>query len=413
MTRPDSYATPAAFWTAVRAAVRNDAGKSGVPARDLVQLQLFDRFLSRVNADPETTPFRLKGGTRMLAFIPQARATVDIDLEVAQYGVDAAVDALAELVRVDNGDRLQFILTKRRQSHSSDDQPGITMVALTFTAAGINQQVKIDLAVHDRADGPVVRAAPKFRLPLGRDVPTTDYVMITLEQQIADKVAAMMERRHGAGNGDGRSSRAKDLVDLAIIAQHLTVEAAPLLAALLQQIRDRELAAFTEVDASSAIRIGYTTAARKARGLTLTWQESEALTNKLINPVLTGRVTVGSWNPSTATWISGAEGSHRICSASVGSMEDILNYFAGREGYDEPAQITIYDVWIKSQQVRLELTDRGATQGAQRYAVTAYSVDVPATDRVINSHGLSIGNPDETIEGALSNVHWNVFEHAA
>jgi hypothetical protein len=93
-------------------------------------------------------------------------------------------------------------------------------------------------------------------------------------------------------------------------------------------------------------------------------------------------------------------------------MEEMLNYFAGREGYDEPAQVTIYVVWIKSQEVRLELADRGAAQGVQRYAVTAYSVDIPEADRMINSYGLSIGNPDETIEGALSNVHWNVFQHA-
>jgi uncharacterized membrane-anchored protein len=94
-------------------------------------------------------------------------------------------------------------------------------------------------------------------------------------------------------------------------------------------------------------------------------------------------------------------------------MEEILNYFAGREGYVEPAQVTIYDVWIKGQQVRLELVDRGDAEAGQRYAVTAYSVDVPVADRVVNSHGLSIGNPDETIKGALFNVHWNVFEHAA
>ncbi|WIE85114.1 nucleotidyl transferase AbiEii/AbiGii toxin family protein [Curtobacterium sp. MCPF17_021] len=307
MTRPDGYATPAAFWTAVRAAVRNDAGKSGVPARDLVQLQLFDRFLSRVNADPDTTPFRLKGGTRMLAFIPSARATVDIDLEVARYGVDAAVDTLADLVRVDNGDRLRFVLTKRRRSHGSDDQPGIAMVALTFTAVGINQQVKIDLAVHDRAGARTIRAAPKFRVPLGRDVPAAEYVMIAVEEQIADKVAAMMERRHGDGNGDGRSSRAKDLVDLALIAQHLPVDAVALRAALTTQINDRHLEPFTVVDASPMIQAGYATVARKARGLTLTWREAESLTNRLIGPVLDGRISTGRWEPGTGFWGAAAQ----------------------------------------------------------------------------------------------------------
>lgn len=268
MSRPDSYATPAATWAAIRAAARSDAGKSGVLAADLVQLLLFDRLLARVFATPDA-PFVLKGGTRMLAFIPQARATVDIDLEAAYVDVDAAIDRLVELVSVDIGDRLRFTLQKQVRTQASNDQPQVSMVTLSFQAVGIPQRVKIDLAVHDRAGAATVRAIPKFRVPLGRDVPSPEYVMIAVEQQIADKVAAMMERRHGDGNGDGRSSRAKDLVDLALIAQHLPVDSALLRDALFTQIQERQLDPFTEVDASPAIQRGYATAARKARGLTV------------------------------------------------------------------------------------------------------------------------------------------------
>lgn len=302
MSRPDSYATPAATWAAIRAAARSDAGKSGVLAADLVQLLLFDRLLARVFAGPDA-PFVLKGGTRMLAFIPQARATADIDLEVAHITVDAAIKRLVELVGVDIGDSLRFTLLKQVQMPNSDDQPNVSTVTLTFQAVGLSHRVKIDLAVHDRAGAATVRAIPKFRVPLGRDVPSPEYVMIAVEQQIADKAAAMMERRHGGGNGDGWSSRAKDLVDLALIAQHLSVDAALLRDALLTQIEDRQLAPFTEVDASLAIQRGYATAARKARGLTLTWRDSLALTNRLITPVLTGEVLAGRWDRAAGTWI--------------------------------------------------------------------------------------------------------------
>jgi hypothetical protein len=52
----------------------------------MVNLLLFDRFLARVFAGADA-PFVLKGGTRMLAFIPTARATVDIDLP-SRYACD-------------------------------------------------------------------------------------------------------------------------------------------------------------------------------------------------------------------------------------------------------------------------------------------------------------------------------------
>jgi hypothetical protein len=269
----------------------------------MVQLLLFDRLLARVFADP-SAPFVLKGGTRMLAFIPQARATVDIDLEVAHLTVDAAVERLADLVAADIGDRLRFTLSSRASRLGSEDQPNVAMVALTFQAAGIGQRVKIDLAVHDRAGAATVRATPAFRVALGRDVPAPDYVMVTIEQQIADKVAAMMERGHVSG--DGRSSRAKDLVDLALIAKHLPCDAALLHAALTAQISERALHPFLTVDASPMIQAGYATVAGKAKQLALTWQEAEALTNRLVEPILTGEVRTGSWDPVAGAWVPNA-----------------------------------------------------------------------------------------------------------
>ncbi|WP_167041275.1 nucleotidyl transferase AbiEii/AbiGii toxin family protein [Salinibacterium sp. ZJ454] len=267
---------------------------------EMVSLLLFDRFLARVFAGPDS-PFVLKGGTRMLAFIPTARATVDIDLETSRYDVTTAVQHLKQLVGEDIGDRLRFTLQKQVRRVPSGDQPNVSMVTLTFEAVGTAQQVKIDLAVHDRAGAATVRAAPEFRVPLGRDVPSPEYVMIATEEQIADKVAAMMERNH---SGDGRSSRAKDLVDLALIAQHFSVDAALLRRALYVQIQERSLTPFVRVDASPVIQTSYAQVAKKAATLTLTWQEAEAVTNRLIEPVLNGSVMTGTWDPAEGMWLA-------------------------------------------------------------------------------------------------------------
>ena len=117
MSKADEYLTPAATWTAIRDAARKGSAAKGRSTTDMVSLLLFDRFLARVFAGPDA-PFVLKGGTRMLAFIPSARATVDIDLETSRYGIAAAVSQLVELVGVDVGDRLRFTLQK--QHHRGD-----------------------------------------------------------------------------------------------------------------------------------------------------------------------------------------------------------------------------------------------------------------------------------------------------
>ena len=301
MSKSDEYLSPAATWAAIRSAARMGSAAKGVSTRDMVSLLLFDRLLARVFAGPDA-PFVLKGGTRMLAFIPTARATVDIDLETSRYDVSAAVRHLEQLVGIDIGDRLRFTLQRQVRRVTSDDQPNISMVELTFEAVGTGQPVKIDLAVHDRARAATVRAAPEFRIPLGREVPSPEYVMIATEEQIADKVAAMMERNH---SGDGRSSRAKDLVDLALIAQHLNCDAALLRRALDIQIQERNLTPFVRVDASPLIQASFATVAKKAATLTLTWQEAEALTNRLIEPVLDGTVTTGTWDTAEGEWQRG------------------------------------------------------------------------------------------------------------
>ena len=68
MTESESYATPEATWAAIRSAAQNGAAVVGVQRATLQQLLLFDRLLARVfDGDAR---FVLKGGTRMLAFIP-------------------------------------------------------------------------------------------------------------------------------------------------------------------------------------------------------------------------------------------------------------------------------------------------------------------------------------------------------
>lgn len=49
-----------------------------------------DRFLSRVFANAEDNGWLLKGGTRLLARVPNSRATKDVDLVTTDKELDEA-----------------------------------------------------------------------------------------------------------------------------------------------------------------------------------------------------------------------------------------------------------------------------------------------------------------------------------
>jgi len=296
VSKPDTYATARGTIAAITEAARAAAPAMGIKTQDLRGYLIFDRFLVRVFRDPKRS-FVLKGGTRMLAFIPAARATMDVDLETT-LGLDDAVQRLSDLVAEDIGDRLIFRRTGRRDG-GSEDQPNLSVARLTFAEEETRVPLKIDLAVHERAGAATVTAPPAFRVPLGRSVESADYLMIAIEQQIADKAAAMMETRHG---GDGRSSRANDLVDLALIATHLSCDAATLRQTVEWQVRERALAPFQAVNASTSIQTSYRKAAQRASSITIDWQEAEALANRLLSPVLDGSVIEGRWNPRAGAW---------------------------------------------------------------------------------------------------------------
>jgi len=297
MSKPEGYRSPGATLMAISSAAKAAAPALGVPVQHLEQLLLFNRLLVRVFQNPGG-PFVLKGGTRMLAYIPQARATRDIDLETS-LPLDEAVKQLRTLCAADMGDRLRFDLVGRRDG-GGDDQPNIAVTTLTFEATGTGRRVKIDLAAYQRAGAAVVLEAPRFRVDLPRPLPEADYVMIRVEQQIADKVAATMERRHAGG--DGRSSRAKDLVDLALIALHLPCDARLLAEAIARQMEERSLNPFAAIDTPKMMQRGYQAAAKNTAVEYMSWQDAETLTNSLVGPILDGTVSAGTWDPHRCKW---------------------------------------------------------------------------------------------------------------
>jgi len=92
-------------------------------------------------------------------------------------------------------------------------------------------------------------------------------------------------------------------------------------------------------------------------------------------------------------------------------MSEILDFLKSRFRGGEPAEVRTFDLYINNYLVRVEVHDHGIDAGSLRYSAHAFSPDIPEADRVMNTRGESLGNPDGNLRMALENVHWNVFEN--
>ena len=110
------YKTPQALEQAVKAA----ASKSGRDTHEAITEFYHDRFLCRVFSSNEPS-FILKGGQSMLAKIPDARKTKDIDLLGRTTDLEEALDELKRATAVDLGDYIEFRFRDAVPTDTSQD----------------------------------------------------------------------------------------------------------------------------------------------------------------------------------------------------------------------------------------------------------------------------------------------------
>lgn len=124
-----------------------------------------------------------------------------------------------------------------------------------------------------------------------------------LPDQIADKVCAMYARYGTLG---APSSRYHDLVDLVLITASLKVDAGELSRSLERQsvIRDLQLPAALEPPAQAWMN-GYPRAAAQVRSMSVELKglsAALAAAGRCLNPILSGAVTTGEWDPHRSIW---------------------------------------------------------------------------------------------------------------
>lgn len=207
-----TYKTPKAFERALKKAIAEAGGDLG----SLYRQMLRDRFLCRVFSG--NTDFVLKGGSSLLARIPDARTTKDIDFGChASNGhkdAEYALNSLNAAVSRDLGDWCRFELSKCEESLDENGYSRLLKLRYrTFIGDEEKDPILIDLSLDCQTTLPPERLTPANRIPL-EGLETSDYLVYPLPDQLADKFCAIMEKQPGGWP----SSRMKDLVDVVTYA---------------------------------------------------------------------------------------------------------------------------------------------------------------------------------------------------
>lgn len=227
------FATAAEFDRALKRAVRQAGGDSGARFRQALR----DRFLCRVFKDGNRK-FVLKGGSSMLARIPDARATRDIDFGLlAPMRAPEVVDELVRLASVDLGDYCRFELAKVDERLDENGYSRLLKLRFaTYVGAEEKDPVLIDLTLDCSPIGDLVTVEPANRVVVP-GIETFPYLLYPIADQLADKLCGVMELQP---NGYP-SSRMKDLADIVLVAKSQHIDAAELFLAVRTECSKRQM----------------------------------------------------------------------------------------------------------------------------------------------------------------------------
>lgn len=299
----DKYPTSQGVEDAIREAAKKAATSN--PSLDVskqIRLEYFNRFLSRIFSEGTNTDWILKGGTGMLARVPSARATRDIDLAIRGFTLDEALSDLVRLSKINLGDHFLFEYLGHAETMGNDLQPyadGYRVNFNIFIGVSLKGPLQIDLAVGSVVTGEVTRLEPANALPLPRLV-SHPYRLYPLVDQIADKVCATMREFN-----QGVSTREKDLVDLVVLAKTHDIDGAALQYAILVEAQRRRMSLPTRFAVPASWGRGYAKLAMAVPHCE-DYPNVEMAVNfvaKFLEPVLSGTMNGRLWSHRTLEWV--------------------------------------------------------------------------------------------------------------
>lgn len=290
------YSSAGAFRAALKARFTAIAEQDRRYTVNELQRQFaYDRILSRCFTAEDAPRWVLKGAGALLARMPEARHSKDIDMYYAEFaaGVEEATAALGVAADRDLGDHFRFEITKTTGLQEAAKGRRVHLAAYL---GGLYATFHVDVVVGTPMSGQPDTVPPLTPLQVDGLV-RPPYRAFPLPDHCADKLCAVIETHEQAGS-TYVSSRVKDLVDLALIARSQPVDGPALRAAILTGTAHRRLAMPTTfaVPDRDAWRTGFAKTITAAPAEPLGFDDAIQLVKHFLDPVLAGPVT-DRWVP--------------------------------------------------------------------------------------------------------------------
>jgi len=295
------YASAAAFRAALEERLNAAARAGGRPVGRARKLVAFSRLLARLErAAPDR--WVLKGGFALeLRLAGQARATRDIDLDW-KTSLEDATEVLIEAAALDLDDHFQFEIERIGQADLGAGG-GIRFRANALVAGRLFEQLLIDAGIGQVVFPPADELATPDLLDFAGIEPA-HVPAAPLEQHLAEKLHAYT-RRYGEDNA---SSRPKDLIDMVLISELASFEAARLQDVISRLFEARDTHALPDLLASppSDWARSYATLARDV-DLDPEPAVGHAQVARLLDPLLRRELGAHRWNPVSLQWEASAD----------------------------------------------------------------------------------------------------------
>lgn len=292
--------------TAVDRAIKEAAGSAArldpsISKSARIEMEHRNRFLSRVFATGEESGWILKGGTGVLARVPTARATRDIDLHVGGTSIESAIENLKMLAASNLDDYFKFVYKEHVHSQAGDNRTEMHGARVKFdTYLGVSHKgvLSVDIVVGGEFYASAATVDPHAKLELPRLV-SHPYILYPIVDQIADKVAATMQVYGGRP-----SSREKDLVDLVTLASTQNIDGRLLMGALALEMNRRHLESSTEFSVPNHWGSKYRALASRVTHCAEypDVQSAVTLVSALVNPALKAEVKDMAWCCNSLRW---------------------------------------------------------------------------------------------------------------
>ncbi|MGE0600666.1 MAG: nucleotidyl transferase AbiEii/AbiGii toxin family protein [Dehalococcoidia bacterium] len=290
------YETAAAFRRALEDRLKERSHRDGARLARLRKHVAFDRFLARLlRVAPDQ--WALKGGFALqLLMSDRARTTRDVDLAWRVHE-DELLDRLIEATIEDLGDFFTFRV--ERTTADPDRMGGAHRFRVEASLAGrLFETFLLDVGEGESVTAqPDVLATPDLLGFAGIEPVTVPVIPLT--RQAAEKLHAYTRRYEG-----GRvSSRPKDLVDLALIAQLFSLDAARLLLDLQEVFASRGTHDLpSDLPSPPAEwRVPYRQLAIEV-GLDADLNAGHTAAAAMLDSLLQAKVQSGTWNPQAQLW---------------------------------------------------------------------------------------------------------------